>query len=112
MGAFAYSEEEGTYSAINYKDDVDEGVKQERLGRLMTEQQIISEEMNAAMVGQIQKVLIDRKEGEWKVGRTEWDSPEVDCEVYVRGDVEIGDFCYVKIEKTSEFELFGNIVKL
>lgn len=112
MGAFAYSEEEGTYSAVHYKDDVEEEVKQDRLERLMAEQQKISEEVNAARVGQTLKVLIDRKEGEWKVGRTEWDSPEVDCEVYVKGDVEVGDFCDVKIEKSSEFELFGNIVRL
>lgn len=112
MGAFAYSEEEGTYSAINYKDDVTEEVKQDRLNRLMTEQQKISEEVNAARIGQTLRVLIDREEGEWKVGRTEWDSPEVDCEVYVKGDVRVGDFCDVKIEKSSEFELFGNIVRL
>lgn len=112
MGAFAYSEEEGTYSAVHYKDDVEEEVKQDRLERLMAEQQKISAEVNAARVGQTLKVLIDRKEGEWKVGRTEWDSPEVDCEVYVKGDVEVGDFCDVKIEKSSEFELFGNIVRL
>ncbi len=112
MGAFAYSEEEGTYSAINYKDDVPLSVKQERLERLMAEQQKISEEVNATKVGQMLRVLIDREEGEWKVGRTEWDSPEVDCEVYVKGNVNVGDFCDVKIEKSSEFELFGNIVML
>ena len=112
MGAFAYSEEEGTYSAINYEDDVPENVKQERLERLMAEQQKISEEVNSARVGQTLRVLIDRVEGEWKVGRTEWDSPEVDCEVFMKGEAEIGDFCDVRIEKSSEFELFGNIVKL
>lgn len=112
MGAFAYSKEEGTYSAINYKDDVPENVKQERLERLMAEQQKISEEVNSARVGQTLRVLIDRVEGEWKVGRTEWDSPEVDCEVFMKGEAEIGDFCDVRIEKSSEFELFGNIVKL
>jgi len=112
MGAFAYSEEEGTYSALHYKDDVDETVKQDRLGRLMAEQQKISEEVNAARIGKTLRVLIDRQEGDWMVGRTEWDSPEVDCEVYVKGDVSIGDFCDVKIERSSEFELFGNIVKL
>ena len=79
---------------------------------MVTEQQKISEEVNAARIGQTLRVLIDREEGEWKVGRTEWDSPEVDCEVYVKGDVEVGDFCDVKIEKSSEFELFGNIVRL
>jgi len=112
MGAFAYSEEEGTYSAINYADDVPEDVKQERLGRLMAEQQKISEEVNEARVGEMVKVLIDREEGEWKVGRTEWDSPEVDCEVYVKGEVKVGDFCEVKIDRAGEFELYGNIVKL
>ena len=112
MGAFAYSEEEGTYSAINYKDDVPEDVKQKRLERLMAEQQKISQEVNDARVGQIIKVLIDREEGEWKVGRSEWDSPEVDCEVYVKGSVNTGEFCDVKIERASEFELYGNIIKL
>jgi len=112
MGAFAYSEEEGTYSAINYKDDVPEEMKQERLERLMAEQQKISEEVNEARVGQVLRVLIDREEGEWKVGRSEWDSPEVDCEVYVRGEVSVGEFCDVRIERSSEFELYGNIVRL
>lgn len=112
MGAFAYSEEEETYSAIHYKDDVEENVKQERLSRLMAEQQVISEQVNEARVGQTLRVLIDREEGEWMVGRTEWDSPEVDCEVYVKGKVNVGEFCNVRIDKAGEFELYGNIVRL
>lgn len=112
MGAFAYSEEEETYSAIHYKDDVEENVKQERLSRLMAEQQVISEQVNEARVGQTLRVLIDREEGEWMVGRTEWDSPEVDCEVYVKGNVNVGEFCNVRIDKAGEFELYGNIVRL
>ena len=110
MGAFAYSEEEGTYSALHYKDDVPEEVKQQRLERLMAEQQQISEQVNQARVGKTLRVLIDRQEGEWMVGRTEWDSPEVDCEVYVRGNVKVGDFCDVMIDEAGEFELYGNIV--
>lgn len=112
MGAFAYSEEEGTYSANHYRDDVPDEVKQDRLEKLMAEQQKISEEVNNARIGETLKVLIDREEGEWKIGRTEWDSPEVDCEVYVKGEVGVGDFCDVNIESASEFELYGNIVKL
>ena len=83
MGAFAYSEEEGTYSAIHYKDDVPADVKQARLDKLMAVQEKISSEVEAAKVGKTLKVVIDRKEGDYYIGRTEACSPEVDPEVLI-----------------------------
>lgn len=83
MGAFAYSEEEGTYSEQHYKDDVPDDVKQQRLDRLMDLQQNISSEIASDKIGKIFKVIIDRKEGDYYVGRTEFSSPEVDPEVLI-----------------------------
>lgn len=112
MGAFAYSEEDGTYSAEHYKDDVPEEVKQRRLDRLMHVQQDISAELEAAKVGQILKVIIDRIEGDYYIGRTEFCSPEVDPEVLIRNDgsLTIGEFYQVKITDSEEFDLYGEIV--
>ena len=112
MGAFAYSEEDGTYSAEHYKDDVPEEVKQRRLDRLMRVQQDISAELEAAKVGQILKVIIDRIEGDYYIGRTEFCSPEVDPEVLIRNDgsLMIGEFYQVKITDSEEFDLYGEIV--
>ena len=112
MGAFAYSEEDGTYSAEHYKDDVPEEVKQRRLDRLMRVQQDISAELEAAKVGQILKVIIDRIEGDYYIGRTEFCSPEVDPEVLIRNDgsLTIGEFYQVKITDSEEFDLYGEIV--
>lgn len=84
MGAFAYSEEEGTYSANNFEDNISQDVKNKRLDRLMALQQDISSEIAAAKVGKIFKVIIDRKEGDYYIGRTEFSSPEVDPEVLIR----------------------------
>ena len=111
MGAFAYSEEEGTYSAQHYEDDVPAEEKQRRLDLLMETQQTISEEVNKARIGHKIDVLIDREEDEWFVGRSGWDSPEVDCEVYVRKaeGMEVGEIYSVKIEDATEFELFGTL---
>ena len=78
MGAFAYSEEDGTYSALNYQDDIPESVKEERLGKLMALQQEISAEIEAEKVGKTLPVIIDRKEGDYYIGRTEYCSPEVE----------------------------------
>ena len=83
MGAFAYSEEEGTYAAINYEDDVPEDVKQSRLDRVMKVQEGIMTELNSQKEGKVFKTIIDRREGDYYVGRTEADSPEVDCEVLI-----------------------------
>ncbi|MBQ4041062.1 MAG: MiaB/RimO family radical SAM methylthiotransferase, partial [Prevotella sp.] len=110
MGAFAYSEEEGTYSAEHYKDDVPEEVKQQRLDKLMRVQQRISAELMAEKIGKTFKVIIDRQEGDWYVGRTEYSSPEVDPEVLIPidEDLEIGQFYEVEITGSEEFDLYGS----
>ena len=113
MGAFAYSEEEGTYSAEYYDDNVPEDVKQSRLDTLMAVQQDISSEIEAEKVGQIMKVIIDRKEGEYYVGRTEYCSPEVDPEVLIKvadKKLRVGCFYDAKITSSEEFDLYGEIV--
>ncbi|MCH5226588.1 MAG: 30S ribosomal protein S12 methylthiotransferase RimO [Muribaculaceae bacterium] len=112
MGAFTYCEEEDTYAASHYKDIVPQNVKQERLDRLMSLQQEIAQELNDSLVGTIQKVLIDRVEGEKAFGRTQYDSPEVDPEVIINnaGKVKPGDFVNVKITEAYPFELIGERV--
>ena len=95
MGAFAYSEEEGTYSATHYEDNVPAEVKQRRLDELMILQQDISSEVEADKVGKTMTVIIDRKEGDYYIGRTEFCSPEVDPEVLIRADekrLRVGSF--------------------
>ena len=114
MGAFAYSEEEGTYSANNYEDDVPAEVKQRRLDELMILQQEISAEVEAEKVGKILKVIIDRKEGDYYIGRTEFCSPEVDPEVLITAGekrLRVGCFYNVKITQSEEFDLYGEVVK-
>lgn len=114
MGAFAYSEEEGTYSANNYEDDVPAEVKQRRLDELMILQQEISAEVEAEKVGKILKVIIDRKEGDYYIGRTELCSPEVDPEVLIKAGekrLRVGCFYNVKITQSEEFDLYGEVVK-
>ena len=114
MGAFAYSEEEGTYSAIHYTDDISDEEKELRLSRLMRLQQKISADINSNKVGNQYKIIIDRLEGEYYIGRTEFDSPEVDGEVLIpinEGDLEIGEFYSVKIVEADEFDLYGTIIK-
>ena len=113
MGAFAYSEEEGTYSARHYKDDVPEEVKQERLGRLMALQQEISAEIEQAAVGKTMQVVIDRRDGDYYVGRTQYSSPEVDPEVLIRaGERQLrrGTFYDVRITGAEEFDLYGEVL--
>ena len=109
MGAFAYSEEDGTYSANHYQDDVPMDVKQARLDRLMRIQQNISAEIEAAKIGQVMRVIIDRTEGEWYVGRSEFCSPEVDPEVLIpiNEKLTIGSFYDVKITDAEEFDLYA-----
>ena len=111
MGAFAYCEVDGTYSALHYKDDVPDEVKQARLSRLMRVQQDISADISASKVGKTFKTMIDRLEGEYYVGRTEYDSPEVDPEVLVKADVElpVGEFRNVTITEADAFDLYGEI---
>lgn len=110
MGAFAYSEEEGTYSAEHYEDDVPAEVKQRRLDELMALQQSISEEIEAEKIGQRLKVIIDRKEGEYYVGRSEFCSPEVDPEVLIpvsEKRLRLGQFYDVTVTDSSEFDLYA-----
>ena len=113
MGAFAYSEEEGTYSAEHYQDDVPEEVKLARLDKLMHIQQNISAELEAEKVGQTLKVIIDRQEGDYYVGRTEFCSPEVDPEVLIPVEerrLKIGAFYDVQITDSEEFDLYGTTI--
>lgn len=111
MGAFAYSEEEGTYSARHYKDDISPEEKQRRLDKLMALQQTISAEVEAEKIGQVMRVIIDRKEGDYYVGRTEYCSPEVDPEVLVSSDkpLRIGDFYQVRITDSEEFDIYAEL---
>jgi ribosomal protein S12 methylthiotransferase len=112
MGAFAYSEEEGTYSAEHYTDDVPEEVKQERLSKLMALQQEISAEIQAAKVGTTMRVIIDRKEGDYYIGRTEFSSPEVDPEVLIPAaerTLRIGTFYDTTITGAEEFDLYASV---
>lgn len=113
MGAFAYSEEDDTYAAINYTDDVSDDIKQERLGRLMALQQEISAEILHNLVGTEQRIMIDRKEGDWFVGRTQYDSPEVDCEVLIptHTNLTIGQFYQARITRTEEFDLYAELIE-
>jgi len=113
MGAFAYSEEEGTFSAKEYEDDIPESIKQRRLDELMAIQQEISAELSHAKIGQTYKVIIDRKEGEYYIGRTQFDSPEVDPEVLIKSEEKrlfIGRFYYVQITDADDFDLYGRVI--
>ena len=109
MGAFAYSEEEGTYSEQHYTDDVPEDVKQSRLDKLMRIQQNISAELEAEKVGKVLRVIIDRQEGDWYIGRTEYCSPEVDPEVLIPAaeKLTIGNFYMARITDSEEFDLYA-----
>lgn len=111
MGAFAYSHEEGTYGAKHYKDDVPEDVKQCRLNELMALQQDISAEIEAKKVGKTLKVIIDRKEGDYYVGRSEFCSPDVDPEVLIKAGkrLRVGNFYNVLITDSDEFDLYGEV---
>ena len=111
-GVFTYSHEEGT-SGFDLTDDVPEEVKQQRASRIMEAQEIVSFDINQQKIGRQYKVLIDRKEGQYFIGRTEFDSPEVDNEILVNAAehyIRIGDFANVKITSAQEFDLFGEVV--
>lgn len=115
MGAFAYSEEEGTYSAQHLKDDVPDEVKQARLSKLMRLQQQISADVQQGKVGKQLPVVIDREEGDYLVGRTEYDSPEVDPEVLIKKvdalGLRPGMFCRAYIESADDFDLYAGVIK-
>lgn len=109
MGTFTYSDEEGTYANLHYKDDIPQAVKTARQEELMAIQQQISAEILQTKIGQVIPVVIDRKEGDYYIGRSEWDSPEVDCEILVSAakPLHIGQFYHVTITKTEEFDLYA-----
>ena len=122
MGCFAYSDEEGTYANQHYKDDVPQDVKEHRASELMAIQQEISAELMGQLVGKKERVIIDREDGDYWIGRTQYDSPEVDCEVLIEKsrvesselreveEVKIGEFYDVEIIKAEEFDLYGKII--
>ena len=111
LGVFPYSHEDDTYAFKKYKDDVPDEVKQERADRIMEIQNGIAKEQNDEKVGQTLKVIIDREEGDYYVGRTEFDSPEVDQEVLLpketNNDLTIGEFYQVDITDSEDYDLFG-----
>ena len=116
MGCFAYSDEEGTYANTHYKDDIPQDVKDKRVEELMAIQQQISSELMQQFTGKTERVIIDREEGDYFVGRTQYDSPEVDCEVLLstkgQGTKDkriVGEFADVKITKAEEFDLYGEL---
>ena len=114
MGAFAYSEEEGTFAAKHYKDDIPQEEKERRVDTLMAIQQSISSEILSQMVGTRQRVVIDREEEEYYVGRTQYDSPEVDCEVLIEKEakgerLEAGNYYDVTIIKSEDFDLYAQL---
>jgi ribosomal protein S12 methylthiotransferase len=112
LGVFSYSHEEDTYSYNEYKDEIAASVKESRVAELMEIQQDISSELNELQVGKTLKVIIDRKEGEFFVGRTEFDSPEVDQEVLVRAEYNLkpGSFYNILVTQSTEFDLYGEPV--
>ena len=119
LGAFAYSEEEGTYAAKHYTDDIPQEEKERRVEKLMEIQQEISAELLSHMVGTRQRVVIDREEEEYYVGRTQYDSPEVDCEVLIEKEamrreakgerLEAGNYYEVTIIKSEDFDLYAQL---
>lgn len=111
MGAFAYCEEEDTFGAKNFEDSIPQEVKEARLSEIMELQEAISLEINEAKVGQTMKVIIDREEPDYYIGRTEFDSPEVDPEVLVSKEkaLQIGQFYNVEIQEAMPFELIGRV---
>ena len=114
LGAFIYSHEDGTYSHQNYEDDIPLDLKQERMNRLMEEQEAILTSLNQEKIGQTLRTIIDRREGDYYIGRTEFDSPEVDQEVLIKHiDQELvpGEFYQVEITSADVFDLYGKIAK-
>jgi len=111
MGCFAYSDEEGTYANKHYEDNIPQETKEARAAELMAIQQEISAELLSLFVGTNQRVIIDRQEGDYFIGRTQYDSPEVDCEVLIQApQATVGEFYNVQITKAEEFDLYGEIV--
>ena len=114
LGVFPYSHEDGTYAANKFADDLEDGVKQARADEIMEIQQKISADLNQQKIGQTFNVIIDKQEGDFFVGRTEFDSPEVDGEVLVTSEKELkkGDFVAVKITGAEDYDLYGEVVSI
>lgn len=112
MGAFPYSNEDGTYAYEKYEDDVPESVKQERMDVLMAVQERIALESNESKIGEVFRVIIDREDEDYYIGRTEYDSPEVDPEVLVSKNIKlkIGEIYNISISGAAPFDLYGDIV--
>lgn len=114
LGVFAYSEEEGTHSALRLRDDVPEEVKQERVERIMALQREISLENNHRRVGRDERVIVDTRQGDYYVGRTQYDSPEVDQEILIpmtEGRLQRGRFYHIRIVAAAEYDLYGEVVQ-
>lgn len=112
LGVFTYSHEENTYAAKKFRDDIPQKIKQARADEIMELQQQISGDLNRQKIGNVYRVIIDRKEDGYYVGRTEYDSPEVDGEVLVSssGELRKGEFCNVKITGAEDYDLFGEVI--
>ena len=112
LGVFAYSHEEDTYAYKEYEDEIPQDIKEARMAELMEVQQNISSELNELTVGKIFKVIIDRREGEYFIGRTEFDSPEIDQDVLITNEYDLkpGNFYSILITKSTEFDLYGEPV--
>ena len=112
LGAFAYSDEDGTYANLHYTDDIPQEEKEARVERIMNIQEGISAEINAAKVGKKMRIIIDREEPDYYIGRTEFDSPDVDGEVLVKKDrpLTIGEFYQAEITGAEDFDLYANII--
>lgn len=112
MGAFPYSHEDGTYAYDNYKDSISDATKQERMDLLMSAQEKIAFETNEEKIGKTLKVVVDKEESDYYVGRTEYDSPEVDPEVLIKKNkmLNIGEFYNVKITDAQSFDLYGEVI--
>jgi ribosomal protein S12 methylthiotransferase len=110
LGVFSYSHEEDTFAFNHYTDDIPQSVKEARVSELMEIQQNISAELNNSKIGNVYKVIIDRREGEYFIGRTEFDSPEVDQEILIPGEYQlnIGQFYNILISQSAEFDLYGS----
>lgn len=113
MGAFAYSDEEGTYANLHYQDDIPQEVKDQRVAEIMAIQQEISGELTQQKVGKTIEVVIDREEPDYYIGRTQFDSPEVDCEVLIdkQKTLQVGDFYPIMIVRAEEFDFYGTLGK-
>ncbi len=112
MGAFPYSHEDGTYAYKQYKDSISDTVKQERMDELMALQERIALESNEMKINKIFKVIVDKEEEDYYIGRTEFDSPDVDPEVLISKDkkLKIGEFYNIRITSAQPFDLYGEVV--